>query len=961
MPRNRCRYEFGPFELNPHEGTLLAAGEPVALAPKPFDVLRLLVERHGHVVLKSELMGSIWPDTAVEDANLTVSISVLRKALACRQPGSEYIETIPKRGYRFVEQVREIAEGEVDVVNARLFIGREREQSDLQNALRTAADGTATLFGISGEPGIGKTSLVEHFIDRTRDADEECFAARGRCLEHLAGVDAYLPVLQALNDLIGNHEDLVEAMKEFAPTWYGAIEMDDSVGIPSAPSSPFRTTPDQLHRELSRFLQRAACIAPLVLFIDDLHWADVSTIGLLEFLANRFSLDSARILIVAAYRPSVLLADAHPFLALQRQLQARGIGKEITLNLLSRHDIDQYVSMRFPRNQFSASFVDAISSITEGNPLLMVDLIRDLIRRGVLAQHDDTWILSGALPAWQSDLPWSVRAMVEHTIRQLDACDRSLLSAATLQGLEFDCSILAETLGADPAEIGERLDALSAIHGIVLPVRHASRRDDSASAHFKFVHALHREALHCALSPTRRALLSGTVAHATLEHHRDHVTDVASTLVLLFEEAHDQAQASEYALVAAQHAARMSGYREAIAFARRGLAFLESVPVGAEHAYKRLMLLVTLAMALGAVDGYGAPEVYEAYRGARELCRDTFDWLHLVPIVIGLWSFHASRGEFDQAQRLGSELLAMADEADAPGLLARGHVMHGGALAHLGYLPEARIELEQARAESDAHADSCPFILDVRVHTLCERSELLAVMGYMDQALSSAQEALALAHRLDSPYNITFAVFFCSVIRRRRGEAVEALKSADAAIEQALRHGFLDALSWATGLRSWALCHSGRVAEGISAIDGALASTRRMGPNVARSVTGHPGRCVLERPTTSGRPCCDRRSECRRTRGQILPVGTQSLARRSAEVEGGCESEAKSRSVLPPRNQSRKVPRCKIVRAAGNDAAVRSAERGATRSYSMARAHNSLRFVHGRVEYAGPIRREKVA
>ena len=190
----------------------------------------------------------------------------------------------------------------------------------------------------------------------------------------------------------------------------------------------------------------------------------------------------------------------------------------------------------------------------------------------------------------------------------------------------------------------------------VLPVRHASRRDGSASAHFKFVHALHREALHCALSPTRRALLSGTVAHAILEHHRDHVTDVASTLVLLFEEAHDQAQASEYALVAAQHAARMSGYREAIAFARRGLAFLESVPVGAEHAYKRLMLLVTLAMALGAVDGYGAPEVYEAYRGARELCRETFDWLHLVPIVIGLWSFHASRGEFDQAQRLGSEL-----------------------------------------------------------------------------------------------------------------------------------------------------------------------------------------------------------------------------------------------------------------------------------------------------------------
>ena len=177
----------------------------------------------------------------------------------------------------------------------------------------------------------------------------------------------------------------------------------------------------------------------------------------------------------------------------------------------------------------------------------------------------------------------------------------------------------------------------------------------------------------------------------------------------------------------------------------------------------------------------------------------------------------------------------MADEADAPGLLARGHVMHGGALAHLGYLPEARIELEQARAESDAHADSCPFILDVRVHTLCERSELLAVMGYVGSGV--VERSGGAGARPSSGQSVQHHVcrFFCSVIRRRRGEAVEALKSADAAIEQALRHGFLDALSWATGLRSWALCHSGRVAEAISAIDGALASTRRMGPNVARA------------------------------------------------------------------------------------------------------------------------------
>ena len=191
MQPSTRRYEFGPFQLNPGEGTLVAAGLPVALAPKPFEVLRLLVERHGHVVLKSELMDSIWRDAAVEEANLTVSVSVLRKTLSGTLPARHYIETVPKRGYRFAEQVREIADGDADRPKTRVVVGREREHADLQVALRAAAAGTATLIGITGEPGIGKTSLIEDFIDRARSREGNCLVARGRCLEHLPGVDAF--------------------------------------------------------------------------------------------------------------------------------------------------------------------------------------------------------------------------------------------------------------------------------------------------------------------------------------------------------------------------------------------------------------------------------------------------------------------------------------------------------------------------------------------------------------------------------------------------------------------------------------------------------------------------------------------------------------------------------------------------------------------------------------------------
>ena len=583
MQPSTRRYEFGPFQLNPGEGTLVAAGLPVALAPKPFEVLRLLVERHGHVVLKSELMDSIWRDAAVEEANLTVSVSVLRKTLSGTLPARHYIETVPKRGYRFAEQVREIADGDADRPKTRVVVGREREHADLQVALRAAAAGTATLIGITGEPGIGKTSLIEDFIDRARSREGNCLVARGRCLEHLPGVDAFFPILQALNDVVGNRDALTLLMKESAPTWHAAIERADTFGLPAGPGEPPGTTPDQLRRELSCFLRVAARSAPIVLFIDDLHWSDASTIELLRFLAHRFALDSARILTVVAYRPAERVASGHLFRDLSAQVQSCGPAREIVLDLLSRQDIGRYLATRFPHNSFSAAFADAVSRTTEGNPLFMADLVTDLVRRGVLVQCEDTWVVAGGFPDWQDSLPRSVRAMVERTIRQLENQDRSLLSAATLQGLQFDSSILAETLGLDPAHIEGRLNALSTVHGIVRRVGDTSKGNGGPGVHFTFIHGLHREALHAALSPTRKALLSAAVAGAVLERHRDRVSEVASTLAWLFEIAHDHARASEYALVAAQRAVRMAGYREAIGFARRGLDLLESVPASPER------------------------------------------------------------------------------------------------------------------------------------------------------------------------------------------------------------------------------------------------------------------------------------------------------------------------------------------------------------------------------------------
>src|SRR5713101_7538940 len=127
MPREtKALYEFGPFRLEPAERVLEREGAAVPLAPKAFDLLLVLVERHGHLVEKDELLKLVWPDTFVEETNLTYNISVLRKALGDGTDGAKLIETVPKRGYRFAapvsEKPRETAGVAPDSKSTRLWV-----------------------------------------------------------------------------------------------------------------------------------------------------------------------------------------------------------------------------------------------------------------------------------------------------------------------------------------------------------------------------------------------------------------------------------------------------------------------------------------------------------------------------------------------------------------------------------------------------------------------------------------------------------------------------------------------------------------------------------------------------------------------------------------------------------------------------------------------------------------------
>ena len=465
-------------------------------------------------------------------------------------------------------------------------VGRKAEREALLAAFEEVARGRGLFVGVAGEAGIGKTTLVEEFVADLGAARRPCTIARGRCSERLAGTEAYLPWLEGLESLVRGDGGPARAslLKTVAPTWYAQV-------MPLAPddSSAARLLADvktasqeRLKRELAAFLEELGRPSPIVLFFDDLHWADASTVDLLAYIGTR--LESTRVLVVGTYRPSDLQREKHPLVQVKLELQARSLAREIAVEFLTREDLVDYLAFEFPGHDFPPDLVDLLHARTEGNALFMADLARYLKDRGVVSRRDEAWALSQSVTAIARELPESIRSMIERKIGQLTDGDRRLLAAASVQGYEFDSAVVATALGAGQSEVEERLEEIDRAHGLVRLAGDRELPDSTLSLRYRFVHVLYENVLDDSLTATRRAALSSAVAEALVRFYGNRTAEVASDLALLFETARDHARASDFFLKAAVNARKVYANHEAIALARRAIANAEKAKGQARHA-----------------------------------------------------------------------------------------------------------------------------------------------------------------------------------------------------------------------------------------------------------------------------------------------------------------------------------------------------------------------------------------
>ena len=707
------------------------------------------------------------------------------------------------------------------------IVGREREMDELLRAFEQTREGSGRVVAVAGEPGLGKTALVDEFLAAVSQSGN-ARVARGRCSERLAGSEAYLPFLEALENLLRSesHGSLVRVVKSVAPNWYAQVRSSsDEQSAARALAEAGAGSPHRMKREMAALLEEASRLHPVVLFLDDLHWGDASTVDLLGYLADR--LTSMRLLIIATFRPSELAQTRHPFLSLKLDLQARGACREIGLEYLSAEAVASYVALECPDHALPADLLRLIHQRTEGHALFLVDLISDLKRRGAIAKGESgACELVEGLSALERELPESVRSMIERKLSALGNSDRQLLSAAAVQGGDFCAAVVAQALDLDEAVVEDALDRLERDHALVRFVGELTCPDRTITPRYRFAHALYREALTGTLRASRRGALAGEIAGALVQRWADRTPEIALDLAVLFETARAPLAAARYFSVAAQAASRLYAHQEARGLAERGLALLASVPDDPVRRGVELELVMTRALALKTALGYAVPEVGRAYRRARELSRQVQDPGQVIPVLIGLSAHYIAGGEIGVAYELAEHLLELAGRVNDRHVLMIAEWCVGAALHHKGSLRQAHEHLERALQLYDPEfhkARAWQVGIEPGIFCQCEAARALLLLGRADESAARIARAEQQARALGHPQTLAFVLLFQMLIHHLHGQAQPVLDLHKELAALCADKGIAQEMLWARPVWGWALFETGQRERGLAEVTAGLA------------------------------------------------------------------------------------------------------------------------------------------
>jgi len=690
------------------------------------------------------------------------------------------------------------------------LIGRQNELQLLLDRWALARGGAGQTVLISGEPGIGKSRLMQALGDAV--SDDAHLRLRYQCSPHHTNSPLH-PVIRHLNRAAGfdaaddNDQklDKLAALIGVDPTdddlelrliadllslsyehRYGPIELP-------APQVKERTLQVLTDRLLALSKER-----PVLFLFEDAHWIDPTTQELVAATAARIA--DAAVLMIVTHRPE-----------LQASFATEPNATVLTLNRLSRDEGAEIVRA-IAGGGVSDNGIDRIVARTDGVPLFIEELTKSLVEAG--------------FGSADGDIPETLQASLSARLDRLEPGAKEVAQIGSIIGREFDSELLLAVSGINETDLEA---ALSSIVDSELLLHSGNTGRDA----FIFKHALIQEAAYGSMLRERRQQLHLAIATAL---ERDHPETRPEILAHHFAGAGDGERAIEYWRRAGEIAAASAASVEAVSHFRMALDLLEKQPPEAWRATDELKILTQMGPAVLVVKGWAADEVGAVYERARVLASELDSTADIVPPLVGLWLHHTGRAEHDRAAAVSDQLFEIARKENDTELLLQAHHAAWPTRGIAGQLEEACVLVENGLAlyDEEKHRHHAQVFMG---HDPAVCGHAVSIMnywslGYPERAFRAARSGIDLARRLDHAPSLAHALLFFGDWQTFLHDAEQAKMTADELFSLAGTHDMQQPRIVAKRLHGWAACRTGDVAHGIQLQEQALADWQRLGSRV---------------------------------------------------------------------------------------------------------------------------------
>jgi predicted ATPase len=702
------------------------------------------------------------------------------------------------------------------------LVGREEELQFLQQRWEQARAGEGRAVLVSGEPGIGKSRLVEELKQQV--TEEGATRIEFQCSPYHQHSALY-PVITHLQRLLRFERDYSAATKveklqqalasyrfpqaDTVPLLATLLSLPQPDGVPPLTLSPQKQKERTLET-LARWLFEEAERTAVISTWEDLHRADPSSLELLTLCLDQ--IPTVRMLVLLLCRPEF----TPPW-------GTRSYLSQLTLGRLDRRQVERIVTQTAGGKALPVAVVEQIAAKTDGVPLFVEELTKSVIESiGSIGSLES--IGSVTIPATLHD---SLMARLD----RLGTGEQVAQLGATL-GWEFSYEVLRAIAALEDTTLQHGLQQL-------VEAELVYQRGLPPDARYSFKHALIQDTAYQSLLKSTRQQYHRQIAQVLAERFPETVETQPELLAHHYTEAGLKEQAIPYWQQAGARVTDRSANTEAISHFRKGLALLWTLPASADHIQQELTLQLLLGVTLMATKGYGASEVAEVQARIQALCQQVGETPQLFQALPQLRGFYFVRGEIQTARTLAEQYLALAQRFPVPVLLVWASYGLGETLLFSGEVVSARGHLEQGIAAYDPQQVRA-FLLGVRsvqdpkVACLSQTGRALWYLGYPDQSRERFQQALTLAKDLSHPFSVAWALSNVASLYQFRREAHLTQEWADAALRFAQEQGFPFWIARGEIFHGWALVQQGRGAEGIAQIRRGLAAYQAMGVELYR-------------------------------------------------------------------------------------------------------------------------------